>query len=158
MSTEIRYGMLFRNIARFETRAEEAALQGKSAEFLRLHHRNLFNLPDDLHAVLVTIARQCAAEVDKLDRQASAVIRAVKDKHRNRPRLEGVVIPPPPPELLALQQQRTQAILRATAKLEDSFGPAQFALFDSAVKWAVGQQLRVISFSQPTQGDSDERE
>lgn len=145
MSTEMRYGLLFRHIARFEAHAEKTALQGKPAEFLRLHHKDLYHLPDDLHAVLVIVARQCAAEVDDLDQRASAVIRAVKDKHRNRPRIEGGVVPPPPPELQALQQQRTQAVLRAVEQLEDSFGPAQFALFDSVVKRTVGQHLRVVS-------------
>ena len=141
MSTEMRYGLLFRQLVLFENQADRLSGQGKPSAFLRSHWKDHFGLSEQLHSVLLATAKICVAQVDVLDRQAATIIQAAKASFGNRPR--GTVLPvgPVPPELLDLENRRREVVEAAVGQLAAAFGPAQFGLFDLAVKTTVGQQL-----------------
>ncbi len=141
MSTEMRYGLLFRQLVRFENQADRLTEQGKPAAFLRSHWKNRFALPEPLYSVLLTTAKSCVAEVAVLDGQAATIIQAAKANVRNRPRGTLTTVGPVPPELLDLANRRREVVEAAVGRLTAAFGPAQFGLFDFAVKTTVGQQL-----------------
>jgi hypothetical protein len=134
------YGVLFREIARFNAKADELAAQSKSSSFLRNHHRNFLELSEPLNSQLRQVALNCVRDVDGFDRRAGAIIKSIKERYRGKRAL----VPPLPQELRDLQEARKQRIIAAADQLAGVFGQAQFAYFESLVRRYVGAQYRPI--------------
>jgi hypothetical protein len=139
MSNEIRYGLLFRLMMRFENRADSLSRQGKVADSLRSHWRDQLGLPESQYGTLLATARTCVAEVDELDSRAAAIIQATKERYRGQPRGADSRVGPLPQELIDLENRRKEVVLAALAQLKASLGAEQFMLFDGAVRRSVGQ-------------------
>jgi hypothetical protein len=90
---------------------------------------------------LKAVAIPCAAEIQKFDGQAFALIAAVKEKYRGASRGPASLVPPPPAALTDLQQQRDATVNAATDSLAGAFGPAQFAVFDARVRQYIGSHF-----------------
>ena len=123
------YGILFQQVAAFQTAADDLTRQGRPDALLRDHHRALLQLGPVQNAQLIVIAVACANGITALDRRAAIIIESSKASYAQT---RGV--PPPPAELADLQAKRTEVILSAAKSLEEAFGPIQFAQFEARVR------------------------
>lgn len=142
LSVEMRYGLLFRTVMRFKTHALLLDQAGKPSRFVSEHYQEQLQLSDEAYGVFLGIAERCSLDIDRMDREADALIKNTKLQFRNQPRLTNTALPPPPKELTLLEQSRRSTILSSIVELEAAIGPAQFALLDAAVNRLMGQHYQ----------------
>ena len=147
LSRPVLYGILFKEVANFQTVAAKLSSQNKPGTFFQHYHGQIFDLSPALEDQLKTIALPSAAKIQDFDRRAFALIKATKDKYRGAARNSTSLVPPPPAALMVLQQERNSSLNADVNSLAAAFGPAQFAVFEGRVRQYVGSH-----FTSATQG------
>jgi non-ribosomal peptide synthetase component F len=140
MRRDVRYRILFREIAAYQGIAAQLAAQSKPNAFVLNYLTQALQLTSTQADQLNSIALPCAQQIQVIDRQAAAIIQAARGKYGLS---EGVAVPPVPAELVQLEAQRTALILAAVSTITDAFGPSQFATFDSMVQQHIGSGYKV---------------
>ena len=130
----IPYLFLFEHMNRLRSQAEKVKRQGQDGSGFQRRFQKVLNVDDVQFQSLDAIARHCQSETALLDQQAQAIVDEFRKKYPPGVVPEGVVIPPPPPELAALQEMRTNAVLRARDRVKAIMGEQAFANFDENLK------------------------
>ena len=104
LAREVMYRILFRQVAAFQTQANQLAAQSKPNAFVANYHQNALQLSPLQAAIqLMSVAVPCVQQITGIDQQAEAIIGAVKQKFKGLPKGPNSMVPPPPPELAALE-------------------------------------------------------
>jgi hypothetical protein len=136
---EVMYRLLFREVALVQRRADAAVVRGKPNPLLTDFFRSRLQLTTAQDAGLKQIGLACAAQIAILDGQADAIISATRSQYKNAPRgSPNAMLPPLPQALVDLEAQRTALVLAAADSLAQTYGPSQFAYFESLVRRHVG--------------------
>lgn len=138
------YLFLFEHINRLKTQAENVRRQGKDGSGFQRRFKNVLKVDDRQFQSLEEIAQHCQSETALLDQQAKVITDEFRKKYPPGVVPEGVVIPPPPPELSALQEMRTNAVLRARERVKAILGEQAFASFDENLKRQLLPNMQLI--------------
>lgn len=128
------YLFMFEHLNRIRAQAEDMKKHGKDGSGFQRRFRDRLNVDDQQFRSLDQIAEQVHAETARLDREAHVITEEFHKKYPPGAVPEGVIIPPPPLKLLALQEMRTNAILRARDRVKNILGEDGFAGFDENLK------------------------
>lgn len=142
--THIPYLFLFEHMNRLRTQAEMVKRQGKDGSGFQRRFQKVLSVDDGQFQSLDEIARHCQSETALLDQQAKVIVDEFRKKYPPGVVPEGVVIPPPPPELAALQEMRTNAVLRAEERVKAVLGEQAFASFDENLKRQLVPNMHLI--------------
>lgn len=139
---DVIYRILFREIAAYQTQADQLARQNKPDTLIRNYHRDLLQLSSQHFTKVKNTALDCVRQMQIIDEQAKQIIEAVKSKHKGAPMgSPNAMVPPPPPELLILEERRRSVVLTAADSIATAIGPGQFAYFENIARRHVGSGL-----------------
>ena len=130
--THLPYLFLFEHLNRIRTQAEDMRRQGKDGSGFQRRFKK--NLNDRQFNSLDAIAEHCKSEIVLFDQQAKVITDEFRKKYPPGVVPQGVIIPPPPDELIALQEMRTNAVLRARDRVRAILGDEVFESFDENLK------------------------
>ena len=133
-SKETVFGLIFREIAHFNGKADDLAAHGKPYVFFRNFHQNVLALDQSVVSQVRQIALDCERDIKELDGRAGAIIQDTKQRYRGKRAL----VPPPPRKLFDLQAQRSKRILAAVDQIKSVLGPNDFASFEKLARSHVG--------------------
>lgn len=145
---EIVYRHLFRHVAAFKAKADEAERQGKEARHYRRFFKHKANLSDEQAQILEQIASQCALEIEAIDERAKPIIEAYKAQYPNGQVPRGQTPSPPSPELQQMTKERNELVLRKRDELRAAFGENEFKRFREFVKNKVAVNGNAVSAEQ----------
>lgn len=128
------YLFMFEHLNRIRAQAEDMKKHGKDGSGFQQRFKEKIKVNDQQFRSLDQIAEQVHAETARLDQDAQVITEEFHKKYPPGAVPEGVIIPPPPPKLLALQEMRTNAILRARERVKNILGEDGFDGFDENLK------------------------
>lgn len=140
--THVIYGLLFREVAAFKEKAAELERQGQDATALRVYHRDKARLSAQQGDALEQVAAECQRAVTGLDIAAKKIVDAERARHPFGRLRRGEVLPAPPAALSRLEQQRTDTILQARARLHDAFGDEEFERLEDFLKRDAAERIK----------------
>lgn len=125
-----KYWVLFRHMTVLEAKAAEVEKRGQDGAPFRAVFRASAQLTEEQAARLSSIAADCVARVEEMDRKALAIIRAARAAN---PKADFKNPPPAPAELKRLQHERDALIDAAREELRSAFGEKEFTRFQGFV-------------------------
>lgn len=144
----VTYNEVFRHLKELNKQADEEEKKGKDAKHLRRLYKHLAKLDDAQAVILDQVAADTNRDVERLNAAAQKIIKAFREKHKDKKRID---LPAPPPELMVLSQERKQTVLRARDRLRHSIGEEAFDKFDKFVKERVTPSLYQIELKKQAQ-------
>jgi hypothetical protein len=118
------YEGFLRNLAVISTKSDSLDASGVKNHKLKQGVCDSLALSGADCALIFQIGVATSAQLQALDRQATAVINGVRAQHPHGAQAAGTVVPPPPPQLAQLQAQREALVKSATAALQQQLSPS----------------------------------
>ncbi|MCP9494728.1 MAG: hypothetical protein MSG64_09760 [Pyrinomonadaceae bacterium MAG19_C2-C3] len=144
----VTYNQVFRHLKELDKQADDEEKKGKDAKHLRKLYKHLAKLDDAQAVILDRVAADTNRDVERLDAAAQKIIKAFREKHKGKKRID---LPAPPPELMVLSQERKQTILRARDRLRFSIGEEAFDKFDKFLKERVTPNIYQLEIKKDAQ-------
>lgn len=141
----VTYDVLFRQIAAFKKKADDADRQGRGdGDVLRKLVYQQAELSDADAEKVDKIQSQYMTRVSEIDKKARKVIEQSRLGNPNGKLEVGAQLPEPPKELKALQAQRNNLTLQARAQVGATLGEEKFKHFGEFVKEHIARKLKPV--------------
>jgi hypothetical protein len=141
----VTYDVLFRQIAAFKKKAEDADRHGRGdGDALRKLVYEQAELSDEDAGKIDKIQSEYMTLVGEIDKKARKVIEQSRLRNPNGKLEEGAQLPEPPKELKALQAQRNNLTMQARAQVGVALGEGKFKHFGEFVKEHIAQKLKPV--------------
>jgi hypothetical protein len=143
------YGQVIRHISDLNRQADEEESKGLDGKHFRTLYKRMAKLKDEEADALDRIAAETNKELDKLDAEATHLIKKFREQNPKGSADSGTTRPKPPAELMMLLRTRREKILAAREKLLQALGEEEFDHFEKFLQDNIVPDIQRFELTAP---------